>query len=364
MPFRRDKSVSTTRRDASPGGASMMQRMANGEPPLLEIRNLVKHFPVHGSVSDVLLRRPRVAVRAVDGVSFSVAKGKTLALVGESGCGKTTTGRCVLFLQQPTSGEVILHGQRIDPRDEPAMRRRRKQLQIVFQDPNSSLNPRMTVAQTLGEALVFHQMVERGGGARAVNELLETVGLSVRHAGRYPNELSGGQRQRVGIARALAVNPELVVADEPVSALDVSVQAQILQLLERLRDERSLSYLFISHDLGVVRHISDEVAVMYLGVIVERAPTGALYERPLHPYTRALLAAAPVANPRLRRPRPPILGDPPSALSPPSGCRFRTRCPYAVERCALETPALRELEPKHWVACHFAEDFQSSPATI
>ena len=342
----------------------MRTRTENGERPLLEVRNLVKHFPVHGSVGDALLRRPRVAVRAVDGVSFSVAKGKTLALVGESGCGKTTTGRCVLFLQQPTSGEVIVHGQRVDPRDEPSMRRRRKQLQIVFQDPNSSLNPRMTVAQTLGEALVFHGMVDRGGRTRAVNELLETVGLSGRHAGRYPNELSGGQRQRVGIARALAVNPELVVLDEPVSALDVSVQAQILQLLERLRDERGLSYLFISHDLGVVRHISDEVAVMYLGVIVERAPTVSLYERPLHPYTRALLAAAPVANPRLRRQRPPILGDPPSPLSPPSGCRFRTRCPYAAERCALETPMLRELEPRHWVACHFAEDFRSGAVTI
>ncbi len=338
--------------------------MANGEPPLLEVRDLVKHFPVRGSAADTLLRRPRAAVRAVDGVSFSVEKGKTLALVGESGCGKTTTGRCVLFLQQPTSGEVIVHGQRIDPRDEPAMRRRRKQLQIVFQDPNSSLNPRMTVAQILGEALVFHQMVERGGRTGAVNELLEAVGLSGRHAGRYPNELSGGQRQRVGIARALSVNPELVVADEPVSALDVSVQAQILQLLERLRDERSLSYLFISHDLGVVRHISDEVAVMYLGVIVERAPTVALYERPLHPYTRALLAAAPVANPRLRRERPPIFGDPPSPLSPPSGCRFRTRCPFAVERCAIETPMLRELEPRHWVACHFAEDLRSSAVLI
>jgi oligopeptide/dipeptide ABC transporter ATP-binding protein len=338
--------------------------MANGEPPLLEVRNLVKHFPVRGSVGDALLRRPRAAVRAVDGVSFSVGKGKTLALVGESGCGKTTTGRCVLFLQHPTSGEVVVRGQRVDPRDETAMRRRRKQLQIVFQDPNSSLNPRMTVAQTLGEALVFHRMVERGGSTQAVNGLLEAVGLSGRHAGRYPNELSGGQRQRVGIARALAVNPELVVLDEPVSALDVSVQAQILQLLERLRAERSLSYLFISHDLGVVRHISDEVAVMYLGVIVERAATAALYERPLHPYTRALLAAAPIANPRLRRERPPILGDPPSPLSPPSGCRFRTRCPFAVERCAQETPALREVEPRHWVACHFAEDFRSSPASI
>jgi oligopeptide/dipeptide ABC transporter ATP-binding protein len=342
----------------------MSSSTANGQPPLLEVRNLVKHFPVRGSVRDVLLRRPRQAVRAVDGVSFSVSTGKTLALVGESGCGKTTTGRCVLFLQQPTSGEVIVHGQRVDPRDEAAMRRRRKQLQIVFQDPNSSLNPRMTVAQTLGETLAFHKLVERGDRHRAVNELLEVVGLSGRHATRYPNELSGGQRQRVGIARALAVNPELVVMDEPVSALDVSIQAQILQLLERLRNERALSYLFISHDLGVVRHISDEVAVMYLGVIVERAPTTPLYERPMHPYTRALLAAAPVSHPRLRRQRPPILGDPPSPLSPPSGCRFRTRCPFAAERCALEVPVLRELEPRHWVACHFAEDLRSAGGTI
>jgi oligopeptide/dipeptide ABC transporter ATP-binding protein len=289
-------------------------------------------------------------------VSFSVAKGKTLALVGESGCGKTTTGRCVLFLQEPTSGQVMFKGEPIDPRDEATMRLRRKQLQIVFQDPNSSLNPRMTVGQTLGEVLTFHKMVEHGGRAQAVRELLETVGLSGQQAGRYPNELSGGQRQRVGIARALAVDPELIVADEPVSALDVSVQAQILRLLERLRDERDLSYLFISHDLGVVRHISDEVAVMYLGVFVERAPTAALYERPLHPYTRALLAAAPVPNPRLRRARALILGDPPSPISPPSGCRFRTRCPFATARCAGEVPPLRLLEPGHWVACHYAED--------
>ena len=329
------------------------------QPPLLEVRDLVKHYPVGRTLAERLRRTPQAAVRAVDGVSFSVGKGQTLALVGESGCGKTTTGRCVLFLQHPTSGAVLVNGEPIDPADERAMRLRRKQLQIVFQDPNSSLNPRMTVGQTLGEALEFHNMLEHGDRQSAVAALLDTVGLSGRHAGRYPNELSGGQRQRVGIARALAVNPELVVADEPVSALDVSVQAQILQLLERLRDERGLAYLFISHDLGVVRHISDEVAVMYLGVIVERAPTAAVYERPLHPYTRALLAAAPVANPRLRRKRTPIPGEPPSPLAPPSGCRFRTRCPIATERCTTDIPLLRQLEPGHWVACHFAEDVRT-----
>ena len=332
-------------------------------PPLLEVRALVKHYPVRRSFGEVLRRAAAPVVRAVDGVSFSIERGRTLALVGESGCGKTTTGRCVLFLQQPTAGEVLIEGERLDPDDQAAMRERRKQLQIVFQDPNSSLNPRMTVGQTLGEALTFHGMVESRHRAAAVGELLETVGLSARQVGRYPNELSGGQRQRVGIARALAVNPELVVADEPVSALDVSVQAQILQLLERLRDERGLAYLFISHDLGVVRHISDEVAVMYLGVIVEKAPTRALYTRPLHPYTRALLAAAPVANPRLRRTRAPLQGDPPSPLAPPSGCRFRTRCPFAAERCAREIPALREYAPGHVVACHFAEEIEQSFGT-
>ncbi len=337
----------------------MNRHSVTSDPPLLEVRNLVKHFPVGRTWGAALRRVPPAAIRAVDGISFSVEAGQTLALVGESGCGKTTTGRCVLFLQQPTAGEVIVKGHRVDPSDDATMRQRRKQLQIVFQDPNSSLNPRMTVGQTLSEVLLFHRMIESREREQAVDALLETVGLSGRQSGRYPNELSGGQRQRVGIARALAVNPELIVADEPVSALDVSVQAQILQLLERLRDERGLAYLFISHDLGVVRHISDAVAVMYLGVIVERAPTADLYERPLHPYTQALLAAAPVPNPRLRRKRAPLQGDPPSPLAPPSGCRFRTRCPFAVELCAIETPPLRELETGHWVACHFAEDFRS-----
>jgi oligopeptide/dipeptide ABC transporter ATP-binding protein len=260
----------------------------------------------------------------------------------------------VLFLQRPTAGEVRFAGEAIDPDDDDALRKRRRQMQIVFQDPNSSLNPRMTIGQMLDEALAFHKVAPRSGRAGVVTELLETVGLSTQHRGRYPNELSGGQRQRIGIARALAVNPSLIVADEPVSALDVSVQAQILQLLTKLREERGLSYLFISHDLGVVRHISDEVAVMYLGVIVERAPAGQLFERPLHPYTQALLSAAPIANPRLRRKRLILPGDPPSPINPPSGCRFRTRCQYAQEICKAEQPPLREIEPGHLAACHFA----------
>lgn len=336
-----------------------MSPQSGNAAALLEVRNLVKHFPLRRSVVDTLRRAPPRVIHAVDDVSFSLSRGQTLALVGESGCGKTTTGRCILYLQPPTSGEVLVEGTPIDPADAAAMRQRRKQMQIVFQDPNSSLNPRMTVGQTLGEALAFHNIVPNGQQRRAVSELLETVGLSDRHAGRYPNELSGGQRQRIGIARALAVNPELIVADEPVSALDVSVQAQILRLMADLQDERHIAYLFISHDLGVVRHISHVVAVMYLGVIVEQAPTRQLFARPLHPYSRALLASAPVANPRARRARTPIAGEPPSPMSPPSGCRFRTRCPFAIARCSAEAPRLRELESGHWVACHRAEELDS-----
>jgi peptide/nickel transport system ATP-binding protein/oligopeptide transport system ATP-binding protein len=322
--------------------------------PLLQVQGLVKHFPLRGGLIDRLQRRPAQVIRAVDGVDLTIREGETLALVGESGCGKSTTGRCILYLQDPTAGTVKFRGQTIDPANGAEMRERRKQLQIVFQDPNSSLNPRMTVGQTLEEALTFHKIVPKSERSDRVRELLNTVGLNEQYRGRYANELSGGQRQRIGIARALAVDPEIIVADEAVSALDVSVQAQILQLLARLREEKGLAYLFISHQLGVVRSISDTVAVMYLGKIVEQAPTERIFHAPLHPYTQALMAAAPIPNPRARRERIILTGDPPSAVNPPSGCRFRTRCRYASERCAAEVPELRELEPAHLVACHFA----------
>jgi oligopeptide/dipeptide ABC transporter ATP-binding protein len=340
-------------------GSAPNSRTIQNDAPLLEVSGLVKHYPLRHGLLARMRNRPQNVVRAVDGVDLRIQPGETLGLVGESGCGKTTTGRCVLFLQPPTAGTVRFRGTIIDPDDRAALRARRRQMQIVFQDPNSSLNPRMTAGQTLEEVITFHGVVDRSERRSAVDELLETVGLSRQHRNRYPNELSGGQRQRVGIARALAVNPELVVADEPVSALDVSVQAQILKLLEDLRTSRNLSYLFISHDLGVVRHIADHVAVMYLGKVVEQAPSRTLFEHPLHPYTRALLSAAPVADPRRKRQRIILQGDPPSPLNPPSGCRFRTRCPFAQDRCAVEEPLLRILEPGHRVACHFAEDIDA-----
>jgi peptide/nickel transport system ATP-binding protein/oligopeptide transport system ATP-binding protein len=323
-------------------------------PPLLQVEGLVKHFPLRGGVFDRIQRRPAQVIRAVDGVDLTIREGETLALVGESGCGKSTTGRCILYLQDPTARTVKFRGQAIDPTNAAEMRERRKQLQIVFQDPNSSLNPRMSVGQTLEEALAFHKIVPKAERSNRMRELLETVGLNDQFRNRYANELSGGQRQRIGIARALAVDPEIIVADEAVSALDVSVQAQILQLLTKLREEQGLAYLFISHQLGVVRSIADAVAVMYLGKIVEQAPTEQIFRNPLHPYTQALMAAAPIPNPRAKRERIILMGDPPSAVNPPSGCRFRTRCRYATELCAAEVPALREIEPAHLVACHYA----------
>ena len=321
--------------------------------PLLEVRNLVKHFYVGGG----LFGGSPGVVRAVDGVSFAIRRGETLGLVGESGCGKTTTGRCILQLERPTSGEIVFEGQNLATLGEAELRPFRRRIQVIFQDPYSSLNPRMTVGQMLAEPLAVHGIVPDGARRAArVQELLRHVGLLPQHAHRYPHQLSGGQRQRVGVARALAMEPALIVCDEPVSALDVSIQAQIINLLEDLQAEFGLTYLFIAHDLSVVRHISDRVAVMYLGKIVEIADRKSLYDSPLHPYTKALLAAVPIPDPELeaRRERVVLKGEVPSPLNPPPGCVFHPRCPIAVERCSREVPELREILPGHWAACILA----------
>jgi oligopeptide/dipeptide ABC transporter ATP-binding protein len=332
----------------SPGGAP-----AAGDDVLLEVRHLVKHFTVGGG----LFGGVPGLVRAVDDVSFSIRRGETLGLVGESGCGKTTTGRCILQLERPTRGQVIFEERDLTALDVAELRPIRRRMQVIFQDPYSSLNPRMTVGQILAEPLAVHRIIPNGRARRErVRELCHRVGLLPQHADRYPHQLSGGQRQRVGIARALAVEPALIVCDEPVSALDVSIQAQIINLLEDLQAELKLTYLFIAHDLAVVRHISDRVAVMYLGKIVEVADRRELYENPLHPYTRALLAAVPIPDPAVEasRPRPVLGGEVPSALRPPPGCVFHPRCPIAIERCHEEVPPLREITPGHWAACLLA----------
>jgi len=321
--------------------------------PLLEVRDLVKHFPIGGG----MLAKPLGVVRAIDGVSFSIRRGETLGLVGESGCGKTTTGRCILQLERPTGGSIVFEGIDMVTLDAAALRAVRRRVQVIFQDPYSSLNPRMTIAQILAEPLKVHGIVRDPGERELrVRELLTQVGLLPQHAKRYPHQLSGGQRQRVGIARALAMEPSLIVCDEPVSALDVSIQAQIINLLEELQQRLGLTYLFIAHDLSVVRHISDRVAVMYLGKIVELADRQAIYDEPLHPYTRALLSAVPIPDPKVeaKRERTVLRGEVPSPLNPPSGCVFHPRCPVAVARCSAEIPPLREIRPGHWAACHLA----------
>jgi oligopeptide transport system ATP-binding protein len=319
---------------------------------VLEVRNLVMHFQVGTGFFGA-----RGLVRAVDGVSFSLGRGETLGLVGESGCGKTTTGRCVLQLERPTSGEVIFEGRNLATLDTAELRQVRTRIQVIFQDPYSSLNPRMTVGQIIAEPMAVHG-IERDPQARheRVRSLLVRVGLLAQHAARYPHELSGGQRQRVGVARALAMQPSLIICDEPVSALDVSIQAQIINLLAELQSDFGLSYLFVAHDLAVVRHISDRIAVMYLGKIVELADRNTLYEAPAHPYTRALLSAVPIPDPALeaRRERQVLAGEVPSPLNPPAGCVFHPRCPLAVERCRSEVPRLRTLATGHEAACHLA----------
>jgi oligopeptide transport system ATP-binding protein len=315
---------------------------------LLRVQHLKKYFPIRGG----LFSREIGHVHAVDDVSFEIHRGETLGLVGESGCGKSTTGRSILRLIEPSSGEVWFEDKNVTTLDKRALRQIRKEMQIIFQDPYASLNPRMTVRSIIGEALVIHRLARtRRERDERVVQLLETVGLSADHLRRYPHEFSGGQRQRIGIARALAVNPKLIVADEPVSALDVSIQAQIINLLEDLQKKFALTYLFIAHDLSVVEHISTRVAVMYLGKIVEIAHAHDLYTNPKHPYTEALLSAVPIPDPTMKRKRILLEGDVPSPINPPSGCRFHTRCPVRVPSCSENDQVLKEVSPGHWVAC-------------
>ena len=335
-------------------------RGGHAGPPLqdelVRVRGLVKHFPVEGS-DDV--------VRAIDGVSFEIVRGETLGLVGESGCGKSTAGRCLLRLIEPTKGQITFDGRDVLSMGKRELRELRRAMQIVFQDPYASLNPRMKVGDIVGEPLVIHTIGTKKERRERVARLLSKVGLDPDYMDRYPHEFSGGQRQRIGVARTLALNPKLIVADEPVSALDVSVQAQVVNLLQDLQKEFGLTYLFISHGLAVVEHISTRVAVMYLGRIVEVASAAELYARPLHPYTQALLSAIPVPDPKRKRERIVLQGDVPTPINPPSGCRFRTRCPMAIDECARIDPELREVSPAHTVACiRVPEWSESEPPAV
>ena len=319
---------------------------------LLDVRNLVKHFPIESS-NDV--------VKAVDGISFDIKAGETLGLVGESGCGKSTVGRCLLRLHEPTSGEVFFDDKNIVGLPNREMQHLRREMQIIFQDPYASLNPRLSILSIISEPLKIHGIGNKKEQAERVADLLSKVGLDPNYMRRYPHEFSGGQRQRIGIARALALNPKLIICDEPVSALDVSVQAQVVNLLQDLQAEFGLTYLFISHGLAVVEHISNRVAVMYLGKIVEIAEGRDLYDLPLHPYTKALLSAIPIPDPKKKRERIILKGDVPTPINPPSGCRFRTRCPLAIEDCAKIEPELREIARNHFAACIRVEGYENAP---
>lgn len=327
--------------------------MTTSGETVLHVEKLVKHFPI---MRGVIFQKQVGTVHAVDGVDFDIYRGETLGLVGESGCGKSTTGRAILQLHKPTSGKVLFEGVDLAALKAAELRKMRRKMQMIFQDPYASLNPRMTIGEIIGEPLRLHGLANRKESDEQVVELLKLVGLNPAYANRYPHEFSGGQRQRVGVARSLSLKPSLIVCDEPISALDVSIQAQVVNLLESLQQKFNLTYLFIAHDLSMVRHISTRVAVMYLGCIMELAPRDELYDHPLHPYTKALLSAVPIPDPALEKKRKRITleGDVPSPVNPPSGCRFRTRCALAARICEEQVPEYREFSSGHFVACHFA----------
>jgi len=342
--------------------ATEMESRPASPEALVSVRGLKKHFPIMKGV----FRRQVGAVRAVDGVTFDIYRGETLGLVGESGSGKSTAGRVILQLDHATEGEIKFEGIELTVTKGDKLRRLRPRMQMIFQDPHASLNPRMTVASIIGEPLTEHNRAKGEDRKKRIEELLSLVGLQPKHANRYPHEFSGGQRQRIGIARAIALNPDFIVADEPIAALDVSIQAQVVNLLEDLQDVLGLTYLFISHDLSMVRHIADRVAVMYLGKIMELGTVDQLYTRPKHPYTRALLSAVPVPDPKIEAERKRVIleGDIPSPANPPPGCPFNTRCPEAEDICSEKVPEWRELDSGHWVACHFAERIPSAEGIL